>query len=136
MPRFSAGRRRDDALVAELTAPIYTIPSTGVLSVAHGCPQSAKKFVTRVGRAVLTEPRGRWELKYSCYVQEGGSYGMGVRVSNTGQKLTGAGVGEADYKTEEACINANAGTNDTFWCVTRNWLDKGQRRPVRAFVTD
>ena len=37
---------------------------------------------------------------------------------------------------EEACINANAGTNDTFWCVTRNWLDKGQRKPVRAFVTD
>ena len=46
------------------------------------------------------------------------------------------GVGEADYKTEEACINANAGTNDTFWCVTRNWLDKDQRKPVRAFVTD
>jgi hypothetical protein len=46
------------------------------------------------------------------------------------------GVGEEDYKTEEACINANAGTNDTFWCVTRNWLDKGQRKPVRAFVTD
>jgi hypothetical protein len=46
------------------------------------------------------------------------------------------GVGEADYKTEEACINANAGMNDTFWCVTRNWLDKGQRKPVRAFVTD
>jgi hypothetical protein len=22
------------------------------------------------------------------------------------------------------------GTNDTFWCVTRNWLDKGQRKPV------
>jgi hypothetical protein len=32
------------------------------------------------------------------------------------------GVGEEDYKTEEACINANVGTNDTFWCVTRNWL--------------
>jgi hypothetical protein len=46
------------------------------------------------------------------------------------------GVGEEDYKTEEACINANAGMNDTFWCVTRNWLDKGQRKPVRAFVTD
>ena len=62
---------------------------------------------------------------------------MGVRVSNSGEKLTGARRrGEADYKTEEACINANAGTNDTFWCVTRNWLDKGQRKPVRAFVTD
>ena len=61
MPRFSAGRRRDDTLIAELTAPIYTIPSNGVLSVEHECPQSAKKFVTRVGRAVLTEPRGRWE---------------------------------------------------------------------------
>ncbi len=46
------------------------------------------------------------------------------------------GVGEEDYKTEEACINANAGRNDTFWCVTRNWLDKDQRKPVRAFVTD
>ena len=46
------------------------------------------------------------------------------------------GVGAEDYKTEEACINANAGTNDTFWCVTRNWLDKSQRKPVRAFVTD
>jgi hypothetical protein len=45
-------------------------------------------------------------------------------------------VGEEDYTTEEACINANAGTQDTFWCVTRNWLDKGQRTPVRAFVTD
>ena len=39
------------------------------------------------------------------------------------------GVGEADYKTEEACLNANAGTKDTFWCVTRNWLDEGQRNP-------
>jgi hypothetical protein len=46
------------------------------------------------------------------------------------------GVGEENYKTEEACLNANAGTKDTFWCVTRNWLDKGQRKPVRAFVTD
>ena len=46
------------------------------------------------------------------------------------------GVGEEDYKTEEACLNANAGTKDTFWCVTRNWLDKGQRKSVRAFVTD
>jgi hypothetical protein len=46
------------------------------------------------------------------------------------------GVGKADYKTEESCINANAGTNNTFWCVTRNWLDKDQRKPVRAFVTD
>jgi hypothetical protein len=45
-------------------------------------------------------------------------------------------VGEEDYKTEEACINANVGANETFWCVTRNWLDKGQRKPVRAFVTD
>ena len=65
---------------------------------------------------------------------EGGCYGMGVRVSNTGQKLTGARRGEEDY-TEEACIK-NPGANDTFWCVTRNWLDKGQRKPVRAFVTD
>ena len=40
------------------------------------------------------------------------------------------GVGAEDYKTEEACINANAATNDTFWCVTRNWLDEGQRKPV------
>ena len=46
------------------------------------------------------------------------------------------GVGEENYKTEEACLNANAGTKDTFWCVTRNWLDIGQRKPVRAFVTD
>ena len=46
------------------------------------------------------------------------------------------GVGQEDYKTEEACLNANAGTKDTFWCVTRNWLDKSQRKPVRAFVTD
>ena len=22
-----------------------------------------------------------------------------------------------DYKTEEACMNANAGTSDTFWCL-------------------
>lgn len=47
------------------------------------------------------------------------------------------GVGEDDYKTEEACINANAGVRDTaFWCVPHNWLDKDQRKPVRAFVTD
>jgi hypothetical protein len=46
------------------------------------------------------------------------------------------GVLEENYKTEEACLNANAGTKDTFWCVTRNWLDIGQRKPVRAFVTD
>jgi len=39
------------------------------------------------------------------------------------------GVGAENYKTEEACINANAGTNDTFRCVTRNWLDKSQRKP-------
>ena len=45
-------------------------------------------------------------------------------------------VGEDNYKTEEACINANAGKKDTFWCVTRNWLDEGQRKSVRAFVTD
>ena len=45
-------------------------------------------------------------------------------------------VAKSDYKTEEACVNANAGTNVTFWCVTRNWLDKDQRKPVRAFVTD
>ena len=51
-------------------------------------------------------------------------------------EVTMLGVGEVDYKTEEACLNANAGTNDTFWCVRRNWLDKGQRKPVRAFVTD
>ena len=38
------------------------------------------------------------------------------------------GVGEADYKTEEACRNANVGTK-TFWCVTRNWLDKVKRKP-------
>ena len=46
------------------------------------------------------------------------------------------GVGEEDYTTEEAFINGNVGTNVTFWCVTRNWLDKGQRKPVRGFVTD
>jgi hypothetical protein len=61
---------------------------------------------------------------------------MGVRVSNTGQKLTGARRRGGGLQNGEACINANAGTNDTFWCVTRNWLDKGQRKPVRAFVTD
>jgi len=46
------------------------------------------------------------------------------------------GVRDDNYKTEEECINANAGTSDTFWCVTRNWLDQDQRKPVRAFVTD
>ncbi len=40
------------------------------------------------------------------------------------------------YQTEEACATANAGSNNTFWCVTRNWLDEGQGKPVRAFVTD
>jgi hypothetical protein len=45
-------------------------------------------------------------------------------------------VRDDTYKTEEACVNANAGSADTFWCVTRNWLDKGQGKPVRAFVTD
>ena len=39
------------------------------------------------------------------------------------------GVGRR-LQNERACINANAGTKDTFWCVTRNWLDKGQRKPV------
>jgi len=43
-------------------------------------------------------------------------------------------VRDDTYKTEEACVNANAGSSD--WCVTRNWLDKGQEKPVRAFVTD
>jgi hypothetical protein len=45
-------------------------------------------------------------------------------------------VRDDNYKTEAACVNANAGSNDTFWCVTRNWLDKGQGKLVRAFVTD
>jgi hypothetical protein len=46
-------------------------------------------------------------------------------------------VREDNYKTEEACLNANAGKSDAaFWCVQSNWLDKGQRQPVRAFVTD
>jgi hypothetical protein len=46
------------------------------------------------------------------------------------------GVSEENYETEEACINANAGIKDTFWCVPHNWLDKDQRKSVRAFVTD
>jgi hypothetical protein len=46
------------------------------------------------------------------------------------------GVRDDNYKTEEACINANAGTSETFWCVQSSWLDKGQRKPVRAFVPD
>ena len=54
---------------------------------------------------------------------EGGCYGMGVRWDpRVVKNLPVLGVGEENYKTEEACLNANAGTKDTFWCVTRNWL--------------
>ena len=73
----------------------------------------------RLGRAIVTEPRA-----------------VGVKHLTLVKNLPVLGVREEDYKTEEACINANAGMNDTFWCVTRNWLDKGQRKAVRAFVTD
>ena len=44
------------------------------------------------------------------------------------------GVGDGNYKTQEACLDDNAGVDDnTFWCVPRNWLDEDQRQPVRAF---
>ena len=47
------------------------------------------------------------------------------------------GVRHDNYKTEEACINANASiSGDTFWCVQRNWFDEDEQKPVRAFVTD
>jgi hypothetical protein len=47
------------------------------------------------------------------------------------------GAGDNNYKTKEECIEDNfGGTDDTFWCVPRTWLDNDQRRPVRAFVTD
>ena len=60
---------------------------------------------------------------------------MGVRVPNTGKELTGARRRRrTNYKTEEACISANAGTNDTFWCVTRNWLEKSAK--TRACFRD
>ena len=43
-------------------------------------------------------------------------------------------VGDGNYKTQEACLDDNAGLNDNpFWCVPRNWLDEDQRQPVRAF---
>ena len=42
---------------------------------------------------------------------------------------------DGNYKTQEACLDANAGLNDDpFWCVPRNWLDEDQRQPVRAFA--
>jgi hypothetical protein len=37
---------------------------------------------------------------------------MGVRVLTLVKNLPVLGVGEEDYKTEEACINANAGTSE------------------------
>ena len=44
---------------------------------------------------------------------------------------------QENYSTEEACLNANVGKSDVvFWCVQSNWLEKGQRKPARAFVTD
>jgi hypothetical protein len=46
-------------------------------------------------------------------------------------------VGKDSYETEQACQLANVGRDDNpFWCVPRNWLDEGQRRAVKAFVTD
>jgi hypothetical protein len=46
-------------------------------------------------------------------------------------------AGEKNYKMKDECIQDNyAGTDNTFWCVPRNWLDDDQRDPVRAFVTD
>ena len=43
-------------------------------------------------------------------------------------------VGDGNFKTQEACLDANAGLDDnTFWCVPRNWLAEDQRQPVRAF---
>jgi hypothetical protein len=46
-------------------------------------------------------------------------------------------VGKDNYKTEQECQLSNAGRDENpFWCVPRNWLDEGQRRAVRAFVTD
>jgi hypothetical protein len=46
-------------------------------------------------------------------------------------------VGKDNYKTEQECQLAHAGRDENpFWCVPRNWLDEGQRRSVRAFVTD
>ena len=42
---------------------------------------------------------------------------------------------DGSYKTQEACLDANAGLNDDpFWCVPRNWLADDQRQPVRAFI--
>ena len=42
-----------------------------------------------------------------------------------------------NYKTEQECQLAHGGRDENpFWCVPRNWLDEGQRRSVRAFVTD
>jgi len=46
------------------------------------------------------------------------------------------GVRKDNYETEEACISANASISETFWCVKQDWLDKGQRKPARAFITD
>ena len=46
-------------------------------------------------------------------------------------------VGKDNYETEQECQLANTGRDENpFWCVPRNWLDEGQRRAVRAFVTD
>ena len=46
-------------------------------------------------------------------------------------------VGKDNYKTEQECQFAHADRDENpFWCVPRNWLDEGQRRSVRAFVTD
>jgi hypothetical protein len=46
-------------------------------------------------------------------------------------------AGKDNYETEQECQLAHAGRDENpFWCVPRNWLDEGQRRSVRAFVTD
>ena len=43
------------------------------------------------------------------------------------------GVGDGNYKTQEAYLVDNAGRDDNiFWCVRRNWLDDDQRQLVRA----
>jgi hypothetical protein len=46
-------------------------------------------------------------------------------------------AGKDNYETEQECQLAHAGRDENpFWCVPSNWLDEGQRRAVRAFVTD
>ena len=88
-----------------------------------------------IGRYTVTEPRAA-RVKAPVVMCERAAMEWVCVYLMLVKNLPVLGVGKADYKTEESCINANAGTNNTFWCVTRNWLDKDQRKPVRAFVTD